>query len=115
MAHQSHSALQLYRRILRLHRQLPSEIKYLGDQYVKSEFRRHQHVKDEKYLQPFFKEWNRYAEMLHNQISSKGNEKQGLEANVGTRLTKTELDKFSNEQIGQLFELKRSIKSPHDE
>lgn len=33
--------LQLYRRILRVHRKLDPELRVLGDQYVKSEFRAH--------------------------------------------------------------------------
>ena len=32
---------RLYRRILKLHRSLPNDLKKLGDQYAKDEFRRH--------------------------------------------------------------------------
>uniref|UniRef100_A0A8C9UKE0 Succinate dehydrogenase assembly factor 3 n=1 Tax=Spermophilus dauricus TaxID=99837 RepID=A0A8C9UKE0_SPEDA len=34
----------LYRRILQLHRVLPPDLKSLGDQYVKDEFRRHKTI-----------------------------------------------------------------------
>nr|XP_051676976.1 succinate dehydrogenase assembly factor 3, mitochondrial-like [Oryctolagus cuniculus] len=36
----------LYRRILQLHRVLPPDLKALGDQYVKDEFRRHKAVEE---------------------------------------------------------------------
>ena len=36
--------LQLYRRILRVHRKLDPEMRVLGDSYVKAEFRAHRSV-----------------------------------------------------------------------
>lgn len=38
--------IPLYRRILRLHRTLPPELRLLGDEYVKSEFRAHRNVEN---------------------------------------------------------------------
>lgn len=46
----------LYRRILLLHRSLPPDLKALGDQYVKDEFRRHKTVGSEE-AQRFLQEW----------------------------------------------------------
>lgn len=46
----------LYRRILQLHRALPPDLKALGDQYVKDEFRRHKTVGPGE-AQRFLKEW----------------------------------------------------------
>ncbi|NP_001404648.1 succinate dehydrogenase assembly factor 3, mitochondrial isoform a precursor [Mus musculus] len=46
----------LYRRILLLHRALPPDLKALGDQYVKDEFRRHKTVGPGE-AQRFLKEW----------------------------------------------------------
>uniref|UniRef100_A0ACB8FUP8 Uncharacterized protein n=1 Tax=Sphaerodactylus townsendi TaxID=933632 RepID=A0ACB8FUP8_9SAUR len=46
----------LYRIILRLHRALPLELKTLGDQYVKDEFRRHKSVGSAE-AQCFLQEW----------------------------------------------------------
>ncbi|CAG8892548.1 unnamed protein product [Penicillium egyptiacum] len=38
--------LQLYRRILRVHRKLDPEMRVLGDSYVKNEFRAHRSVEN---------------------------------------------------------------------
>lgn len=46
----------LYRRILQLHRALPPDLKALGDQYVKDEFRRHKTVGAAE-AQRFLQEW----------------------------------------------------------
>ncbi|KAG3277641.1 SDHAF3 [Ictidomys tridecemlineatus] len=46
----------LYRRILQLHRVLPPDLKSLGDQYVKDEFRRHKTVGSDE-AQRFLQEW----------------------------------------------------------
>ena len=46
----------LYKSILRLHRGLPVELRALGDQYVKDEFKRHKDC-DEKFVPEFLKEW----------------------------------------------------------
>ena len=46
----------LYKSILRLHRGLPLELKALGDQYVKDEFKRHIDC-DPKFVPAFMKEW----------------------------------------------------------
>ncbi|XP_060052172.1 succinate dehydrogenase assembly factor 3, mitochondrial isoform X1 [Erinaceus europaeus] len=46
----------LYRRILLLHRVLPPDLKALGDQYVKDEFRRHKTVGSDE-AQRFLQEW----------------------------------------------------------
>ena len=46
----------LYKSILRLHRGLPLELRALGDQYVKDEFRRHIDC-DAKFVPTFMNEW----------------------------------------------------------
>lgn len=46
----------LYRRVLLLHRLLPPDLKALGDQYVKDEFRRHKTVRPDE-AQRFLQEW----------------------------------------------------------
>ena len=45
----------LYKSILRLHRGLPIELKALGDQYVKDEFKRHKNC-EEIFVPEFMKE-----------------------------------------------------------
>lgn len=46
----------LYKRILVLHRFLPVDLKSLGDQYVKDEFRRHKRAAEQE-VNSFMKEW----------------------------------------------------------
>lgn len=43
--------IQLYRRLLRAHRKhLPAEMRLLGDEYVKSEFRAHREVENPMHI-----------------------------------------------------------------
>lgn len=43
--------IPLYRRLLRAHRKyLPAEMRLLGDQYIKAEFRAHRHVDNPAHL-----------------------------------------------------------------
>mmetsp|Transcript_4236 Transcript_4236/g.10999 ORF Transcript_4236/g.10999 Transcript_4236/m.10999 type:complete len:124 (+) Transcript_4236:101-472(+) len=59
------SANVLYRSILRAHkRYLPSEMKELGDSYVKSEFKLFKQVTNEVQLNEFFIQWNQYLNQL---------------------------------------------------
>lgn len=47
---------RLYKVVLRLHRGLPTDIKILGDVYVKDEFRRHKNCKPTE-ANVFLNEW----------------------------------------------------------
>ena len=47
----------LYKTILKLHRGLPNELKKLGDNYVKDEFKRHKNA-EPNFQTTFIKEWN---------------------------------------------------------
>ena len=38
--------IPLYRRLLRAHRKLPGDMRVLGDEYIKSEFRAHRNVEN---------------------------------------------------------------------
>ena len=60
--------LILYKKILRLHYGLPAEVRFLGDQYVKEEFRAHKDVTDTKFLDGFYKEWINYCNVLSKQV-----------------------------------------------
>lgn len=46
--------LQLYRRILRVHRKLEPEMRVLGDSYVKNEFHAHRSVENPLHIVCFF-------------------------------------------------------------
>lgn len=49
--------LVLYRRILRVHRYLPPAMRAMGDDYVKSEFRRHQNIDNPAHIIGFISQW----------------------------------------------------------
>ena len=97
------NVFHLYKAILRLHRSLPGELKQLGDNYVKDEFRRHRTATAPEHVQRFMLEWTDYALTLSRQLSARG-----LVRNepVGRPLTGDKLEAFSDEQIFQLNELR---------
>ena len=57
----------MYKRILVLHRFLPIDLKALGDQYVKDEFRRHKTASPEA-VKSFMAEWEVNAAQQPNRI-----------------------------------------------
>lgn len=58
-------ALPLYRSILRAHaKYLTPEMRGLGDEYVKNEFRLFRNVTDETQLKGFYTEWQKYAQQI---------------------------------------------------
>lgn len=86
--------LRLYRAILRAHwRSLPVELRYLGDEYVKAEFKAHKSTDNPLYIVGFLTQWQDYLRSIDG-----GNWQEG-------KMTKGELEKMSPEQIGQLYEL----------
>ncbi|KAJ5634441.1 Succinate dehydrogenase assembly factor 3 [Penicillium herquei] len=89
--------LQLYRRILRVHRKLDPEMRVLGDSYVKKEFRAHRTAENPLHIIGFLTEWQLYAQKMEG------------DRWAGEKLDKSKLDKLSDQQIGQLFELKQAI------
>uniref|UniRef100_A0A669BYJ4 Succinate dehydrogenase assembly factor 3 n=1 Tax=Oreochromis niloticus TaxID=8128 RepID=A0A669BYJ4_ORENI len=64
----------LYKRILVLHRFLPIELRALGDQYVKDEFRRHKSA-EPKEVKSFMKEWENYKNSLQTQVLESAGER----------------------------------------
>ncbi|KAF3388341.1 Succinate dehydrogenase assembly factor 3 [Penicillium rolfsii] len=95
--------LQLYRRILRVHRKLDPELRVLGDSYVKKEFRAHRTAENPLHIIGFLTEWQLYAQKLEGDNWA------------GEKLDKSKLDKLNDQQIGQLFELMQAIKNPDSE
>ncbi|GKT75743.1 acetate non-utilizing protein mitochondrial [Colletotrichum tofieldiae] len=92
--------IPLYRRLLRAHRKhLPSEMRVLGDEYIKAEFRAHRNVDNPAHLIGFLTEWQLYAQKVE------GNEW------VGEKIDPVKVAKMSDEQIGQLYELMQAIKA----
>ncbi|OQE26457.1 hypothetical protein PENSTE_c005G05415 [Penicillium steckii] len=92
--------LQLYRRLLRVHRKLDPEMRVLGDSYVKKEFRAHKNAENPLHIIGFLTEWQLYAQKLEGDNWA------------GEKLDKSKLDKLSDQQLGQLFELMQAIRNP---
>ncbi|KAF4999527.1 hypothetical protein FGRMN_2396 [Fusarium graminum] len=92
--------IPLYRRLLRAHRRhLPAEMRLLGDEYIKAEFRAHRKVDNPAHLIGFLSEWQMYAQKIE------GDEW------VGDKLDEQKLSKMSDEQIQQLYELMQAIQA----
>ena len=49
--------LPLYRRVLRANRKLEPQVRLLGDEYVKSEFRAHKNIDNPLYIIGFLTQW----------------------------------------------------------
>jgi len=94
--------IPLYRRLLRAHRALPHEMRSLGDDYVRSEFRRHRDVTNPVYIMGFLSQWKRYLDDLP------------IGPNVGgfggKKLDPTIFEKMSPEQLAQLYEVMQATK-----
>ncbi|KAJ6611123.1 hypothetical protein B0H10DRAFT_2057618 [Mycena sp. CBHHK59/15] len=92
----------LYRRILRAHRALPDEMRFMGDGYIKSEFRRHRAVTNPVHVIGFLSQWKVYLDEL-----PRGH---GAKNFAGKKLDATVYEKMSAEQLGQLYELMHATK-----
>ncbi|KAH0282385.1 ACN9-domain-containing protein [Aureobasidium namibiae CBS 147.97] len=93
--------IPLYRRLLRGHRKhLPPEMRVLGDEYVKAEFRAHRGVDNPIHIIGFLTEWQGYAQQIEG------------EKWRGDKMDKAKIDKMSDtdEQIAQMYELMQAIR-----
>ncbi|GAA5982599.1 hypothetical protein JCM10908_006714 [Rhodotorula pacifica] len=106
--------LQLYRRLLRVHRKvLPVEMRLMGDEYVKAEFRRTRSTDNPLHIVGFLSEWKKYLdhhEALLEQPASDESaagvaETDRKRREIGQRMDPSVLETLSADQIGQLYEL----------
>ncbi|GAA5844100.1 hypothetical protein JCM11251_001821 [Rhodosporidiobolus azoricus] len=116
--------LQLYRRLLRVHRKvLPRELRVMGDDYVKDEFRRTRSTDNPLHIVGFLSEWKKYLDFHESQLPAsqqpgqKGKaraseeellareEEQWQRVQLGEKLDPQLLEALSADQIGQLYEL----------
>ncbi|KAL9527994.1 Succinate dehydrogenase assembly factor [Sphaerulina musiva] len=89
----------LYRRILRGHRKfLPQEMRVLGDEYVKAEFRAHQKIDNPIHIVAFLSEWQSYAQQVEGENWR------------GEKMDRGKIDKMSDEQLAQMYELMQAIR-----
>lgn len=89
--------IPLYRSILRAHRYLPVEMRSLGDDYIKAEFRRHRDVTNPGHIIGFLSQWKVYLDQIPI-----GPEAQHFR---GEKLDPTVFEKLSEEQLGQMYQL----------
>ncbi|XP_058475430.1 succinate dehydrogenase assembly factor 3, mitochondrial [Solea solea] len=101
----------LYKRILVLHRFLPLDLRALGDQYVKDEFRRHKGASSEE-ARSFMTEWEQYKDTLQTQVLESAGERLSS-MKFGANLSDVSLKDFQEEQIGQLYELMLESTKPN--
>ncbi|XP_008286089.1 succinate dehydrogenase assembly factor 3, mitochondrial [Stegastes partitus] len=101
----------LYKRILVLHRFLPIDLRALGDQYVKDEFRRHKAAAPEE-VKNFMTEWENYKDTLQTQVLESAGERLSS-VKFGTNLSDGKLRDFQDDQIGQLYELMLESTKPN--
>ncbi|KDN49185.1 ACN9-domain-containing protein [Tilletiaria anomala UBC 951] len=115
--------IQLYRRLFRAHRQgLNPEMRSLGDNYVKDEFRRHRAIDNPLQIVGFLSSWKMYLDTLELEaIDSSGGV--GSSPSVGSakrkcfegrRLDPDMMEKLSEEQLYQLHELMQATQEVYD-
>ncbi|EDW97307.1 succinate dehydrogenase assembly factor 3, mitochondrial [Drosophila yakuba] len=99
----------LYKTILRLHRGLPAELRALGDNYVRDEFRRHLKCNPME-AQLFMTEWARYASTITQQLGIRGKPK----GDLGEEIDPTTVEMLKDDQVVQLYELMLAAKGVED-
>lgn len=102
----------LYKRILKLHHYLPPDLKAIGDQYFKAEFKLHKTAEPE-FVPPFLKQWEDYAQVLEGQIAESLSENRKFNPRVGVNISPKVLDNLDDGQVLQLFELKKETTKPN--
>ncbi|KZT32749.1 ACN9-domain-containing protein [Sistotremastrum suecicum HHB10207 ss-3] len=98
--------IPLYRRLLRAHRNLAPDMRSLGDDYVKGEFRRTKTTTNPVHIIGFLSEWKKYLDSLPPPTAP-GEPDYSFK---GKKLDSDLFEKMSAEQIGQLYELMHATK-----
>ncbi|CAO3628986.1 unnamed protein product [Cunninghamella blakesleeana] len=118
--------LPLYRQILRVHCCLPPAMRSMGDDYVKCKFRRHKDIDNPVHIIGFISQWQEYLETMKLQTAPPTtNELEGKDSHMddhfvrsfntpkdgwGKKINEGVIEKMSDEQIGQLYELRTEVK-----
>ncbi|KAH7138156.1 hypothetical protein B0J11DRAFT_8431 [Dendryphion nanum] len=91
--------IPLYRRLFRAHRKkLNQEQRLLGDEYIKKEFHAHKDIDNPVHIIGFLTEWQLYAQQIEG------------DSWKGEKMDRTKVDKMSDEQIAQMYELMQAIR-----
>lgn len=101
----------LYKTILKLHRGLPEELKQLGDEYTRSEFKRHKSCSVQE-ANIFMSTWADYAINLAQQLGMKG---KPPTKKLGLTIDNSLLEEMREEQLAQLYELLKASQGIEDE
>ncbi|KAI9329251.1 hypothetical protein DFJ73DRAFT_782330 [Zopfochytrium polystomum] len=104
-----HSAIEkiaLYKDLWRLHRLMPPALRFMGNQYIRSEWDRHK-AADQAAVERFMKEWKNYHAIISEQLRRDA-ERENVK--FGKPLDPTILDAMSDDQIGQLHALRVEAK-----
>ncbi|AFR93419.1 acetate non-utilizing protein 9, mitochondrial [Cryptococcus neoformans] len=103
--------IPLYRRLLRAHRLLPVDMRYMGDSYVKSEFRLTRTTDNPLHIIGFLSQWKIYLDEIESSLIRPDGRKQGQAVEWrGKKLDTDAFEKLSTEQVGQLYELMHATK-----
>ncbi|WVF72029.1 acetate non-utilizing protein 9, mitochondrial [Kwoniella sp. CBS 6097] len=97
--------IPLYRRLLRAHRYLPAEMRFMGDSYIKSEFRLTRSTDNPLHIVAFLGQWKLYLDDIENSIQGGNAGEIGTKKWRGRKLDSEAFEKMSKEQVGQLYEL----------
>lgn len=98
--------LKLYREILRAHKKLPEAQRKLGDSYVRSEFRAHKDIDNPLQIVGFLSSWQEYLVIV-----KKSTDEDWKKYQMSSQL----MDKMSDEQIIQLYELMKETKHLYED
>lgn len=99
---ETRQVINLYKTILRLHQRLPPTLQQIGDEYVKSEFRRHKNA-SASFVNDFLRQWHDYVTQLDKQLTSQ------TPRELGSNLQLDLIDQLSEDQLLQLNELKEEV------
>ncbi|CAH4038606.1 succinate dehydrogenase assembly factor 3, mitochondrial [Pieris brassicae] len=103
---------RLYKLIFRVHRALPPELRVLGNNYARDEFKRHKTCSTEE-AKIFLNEWTDYAINIAKQTKPLN---QARNKDIGKYLDPNLLDYMTDEQLVQLYELHKATSlDPDDE
>ncbi len=100
--------VKLYRRLLRAHRKLDADMRAVGDNYIKDEFRRHRSIDNPLQIVGFLSSWKMYLDQLEVQQGQPGGFR-------GQRLDPQLLEKMSDEQIYQIHDLMTAPQEAYSE
>lgn len=73
-------------------------MRVLGDEYVKAEFRAHQKIDNPIHIVAFLSEWQSYAQQVEGENWR------------GEKMDRGKIDKMSDEQLAQMYELMQAIR-----